>query len=95
MSIFRGSLFNFGFQVIPKELKEAAKSLNDAADYLYNSDVLGVVRVAALCVGSFIVVLTVYHTERTTRAKGKHFSIKFSRTVYLFKYCTIWNACVI
>ena len=71
MSIFRGSFFNFGLHVIPKEVKEAARVFSAAVENFCADDVLDVVRVITIGVGCFVTVLTIYHTERVTRAKGE------------------------
>ena len=71
MSIFRGSFFNFGFEVVPKEIKEAARVLGDTVENFCAAEAFAIVRVVAVGVGCFITVLTIYHTERVTRAKGE------------------------
>ena len=71
MSIIRNHLPSF--EVIPKDLKDAAKWFNELADFVYSCDVYGVLRVSTMCIGLYGVVLTVYHTERVARATGEYY----------------------
>ena len=71
MSIIRNNLPNF--EIIPKDLKEAAKWLNELAEFVYTTDFYGAVRTTAVCVGGFAALLTVYHAERISRSIGKYF----------------------
>ena len=84
MSIIRNHLPSF--EVIPKDLKDAAKWFNELADFVYSCDMYGVLRVSTMCIGLYGVVLTVYHTERVARATGE-----YSCVTDIYFFFAIWD----